>query len=343
MKPSATARKALTAVGEGRLSMEETLSRALASTSREFSTWLKQRLGRPLPAPQRVQIWSVREVDDRVADAAIRSIRKRFGRQRNITSIHWGVRRQCGRPCAENCVVVHCVAKKPRATLGKGRRLPRLVRVRVNGHRYAIPVDVQAVGALARPQSIGAVRAAAGRPVWRDRMVGPPHGTLGALVQDGQGQVRAVLSGHVAGHEGRTVLVGSGGVTIAGQVAKVVQDGDSDIAWTTPLPNPSHILTRPPALARDPTRADLRTAVTVLVTTDFRGKPTFIEGVGVSANFSGGGMAGLTALSPQVTVSGDSGSPVLDANGDLIGFVVGVIGNQTLIVPARSALNDLER
>ena len=80
--------------------------------------------------------------------------------------------------------------------------------------------------------------------------------------------------------------------------------------------------------ARDPTTVDLRTEARVLVARDFRGVISFIDDIDVAApiEFSDGvvQMRGLTALSPRViTDFGDSGAPVVDHNGDLIGFVVG--------------------
>jgi hypothetical protein len=328
--------------------MEETLRKAMSSTPREFGRWLRQTLPRRTAGPRRVQVWQVRDSPGAVAAAAVKAVRQRIRKRRNVVSVHWGVRRQHDRPCAENCVVVYCASKTPRSALQRRQRFPSSIRVKVKGRIHVVPVDVQAVGWSGVPQAVASAQPAANRRVWLDSVAGEPTGTLGALVQDSTGATRAVLSGHVAQQNGRAVFVETTpgrGIGI-GKVDAVVRDADSDVAWTTGISNASDVLTRAAASVRDPTNADLRTAVTVLVARDFRGRTSFLDGLDVQApiSFSDGvaEMRGLAALSPQVTGPGDSGAPVVDHNGDLIGFVVGAIGNRTLIVPARSACNDLE-
>jgi hypothetical protein len=344
----ASVRQALSAIEHGSLSMEEALRKAVASTPREFGQWLRQTLPQRTAGRRRVQVWRVRDYPEAIAAAAVKAVRQKVGKRRTVISVHWGIRRERGRPCAENCVVIHCAYKAPTSALRKRQRFPSSVRVKVRGRTHIVPVDVQGVGWSGLPQAIASAQPAANRRVWMDAVAGEPVGTLGALVRDSTGATRAVLSGHVALKKGRGVFVETTpnqGVAI-GKVDAVVRDADSDVAWTTAIANASDVLTRAPASIRNPTNADLRTAVTVLVSTDFRGRTSFLDDLGVQApiSFSDGviEMRGLAALSPQVTVPGDSGAPVLDHNGTLIGLVVGAIGNKTLIVPARSACNDLE-
>ena len=343
----ASIRDALVAIDRGHLSVEETLGKAVESTPQAFAQWLKESLRKRTLRPRRVQVWQVRDVPEAVADAAVKAVRARIGRRRMVTSVHWGVRRQRGRPRPENCVVVHC-AYKTSASAVKTRQLPRSIRVKVKGRSHVVPVDVQAVGWSGTAQAIASAQPAANRRLWMDQVVGEQNGTLGALVQDSTGATRAVLSGHVALKKGKKVFVEStpNHAIELGTVDSLVRDGDSDVAWTTPISNASDVLTRAPAPIRDPGAADLRTEVTVLVARDFRGRTAFLDDLGVRALISFSdrvvSMRGLAALSPQVTVAGDSGAPVVDHNGNLVGFVVGAIGNKTLIVPARSALNDLE-
>lgn len=338
---------ALVAVDEGRLSVEEVLGRALGSETAAFRQWLAERLTRGAAPPQRVQVWKVRDVDDAVADAAVRAMRRRYGRFAGVTSIHWGVRRKRNRVCAENGVVVHCTTKWPLKSLPRRRRLPSTIQVQVDGRQYKVPVDVRAVAPVALAQSISAVAPAASRSVWMNQATGNPTGSLGAVVRDGQGLTRAVLSGHVAVSKGQPLFVGSTVSNAApiGTVDRVVRDRDSDIAWTTPLASSARIPTLPPAGVRDLAKADVRVQVTVIVSRDFRGVTAFVEGVDVSKDvrFADGSvvnMTGLVALS-RVTEGGDSGAPVIDFNGRLVGFVVAG-SDFTFVIPAGRALNDLE-
>lgn len=344
---ASTIQAALAVVDAGRVSVEEILAVAVGRSTAEFGRWLTRRLEDDTTSPQRIQVWKVRDFDDPVAEAAVRAMRRRYGRFAGVTSIHWGVRRKRNRVCAENAVVVHCTTKWPLKSLPRRRRLPTSIRVQVNGRRYRVPVDVKAVSPVATAQAISVAAPAASRSVWMNQATGNPTGALGAVVRDGQGLPRAVLSGHVALTAGRPLFVGStaANAVAAGTVDRVIRDRDSDIAWTKPLTQAGSIPTLPPVGVRDPLNADVRTQVSVIVSRDFRGVTAFVEGVGVSKDviFADGSvvnMTGLMALS-RVTEGGDSGAPVLDFNRQLIGFVVAG-SDYTFVIPARRALNDLE-
>jgi len=266
-----------------------------------------------------------------------------------VVSIHWGVRRSKGRPCPEDCVVIYVTSKRSTDIVPKPNRFPRELRVRHQNRTYVVPIDLQAIAGVGVGQSASQVRPGANRRLWIDNVTTVHNGTLGALVRDGQQRIRAVLSGHVALTTGRQVFVESRPNTTVdlGSVEQLVRDSNSDIAWTAPIAVDPNVPTRPVSNVRDLTLADRRTAVTVLVARDFRGLTSFVDDIDVSGpiRFADGvvNMTGMVALSPQVTEPGDSGAPVIDANGALVGFVVGTLGTKTVLISARRALDDLER
>jgi hypothetical protein len=145
----------------------------------------------------------------------------------------------------------------------------------------------------------------------------------------------------------RVVATSVGGIAVPlDTVAKVVRTATVDVAWTTPASGvPATLLSTRPRQVRDPTAADVGHSATVLVPWDVAGRLVQIEDVGASAAFGLGAnqvsMRGLCAVHPAITSPGDSGSPVLDDNGVLIGFVVGSSGDRTFLVPARRAINAL--
>src|SRR5262245_42353864 len=166
---NASVRQALSAIDRGSLSVEEALRKAVASTPRAFSRWLTQELRRKTSHPHQVQVWKVRDFPEAVAQAAVKAVRTRVGKRRAVISVHWGVRRMRGRPCADNCVVVHCAAKTASSGLRKRQHFPKRIRVRVKGRAYVVPVDVQAVGWHGRPQAISSAQPAANRRLWMDQ------------------------------------------------------------------------------------------------------------------------------------------------------------------------------
>jgi hypothetical protein len=259
--------------------------------------------------------------------------------------VHWGVIRKGGRRTGSAGVVVFVHCKCPRELVSVRRRLPRSITIRVRNVRRVVRIDVQGIGfagvllnGLARPGA--AVRLALGAGAQ------PPTGTLSALVQDGQ-LLRAVLSGHVALQTGKTVT----GITVSGQsvalntVARVIRNSGVDAAWSTPGLFPQAALSMAPRAVRDPVKTDVLHSATMLVPWDVAGRVVQIDDVDARATFGQGAgqvtMRGLCAVHPSTSNPGDSGSPVLDDSGVLIGFVVGSSGDKTFLVPARRVLNAL--
>ncbi|MCB9712804.1 MAG: hypothetical protein H6712_03050 [Myxococcales bacterium] len=65
-----------------------------------------------------------------------------------------------------------------------------------------------------------------------------------------------------------------------------------------------------------------------------------IHGVDVRVRFSDGtSMRGLIELEHDLAIGGDSGAPVADVNGRLVGFVVGSNGSRTYLLPTKRGLN----
>ena len=67
---------------------------------------------------------------------------------------------------------------------------------------------------------------------------------------------------------------------------------------------------------------------------------SLIHGVDVRVRFSDGtSMRGLIELEHDLAIGGDSGAPVADVNGRLVGFVVGSNGSRTYLLPTKRGLN----
>ncbi len=280
-----------------------------------------------------------------LARRAVAAATKRFTGA-GIVSIHWGARYRRGRRTSQPCVVVFVTAKRPATQLNASRLLPPSIAVRFRNKTRHIPIDVQAVGG-AGTRHVSRLEAGLDARVNLDTPSSAPNGTLSALLTS-LDRRRAVLSGHVAQTTGRSVWgTGPDGQPISlGRVDKVINDSTMDVAWTSDPAPESDALGFAIATARDPEESDVNTEVLVLVPWDFRGIPAFIVGVNAQAVFVSGGadvtMTGLTALTGGITNPGDSGAPVVDSNRELIGFVLGIQGGRTFIVPARRAFDALE-
>ena len=281
-----------------------------------------------------------------LAQRAVAAATRRFTRFDGIVSIHWGARYKRGRRTSQPCVVVFVTAKRRATLLDANHLLPPSIAVRVRNQTRHIPIDVQGVGG-AGTRHVSRLEMGLNARVNLDTQSSTPNGTLSALLTSLDHR-RAVLSGHVALTTGRSVWAsGPDGQQVSlGRVDKVINDSTMDVAWTSDPAPESDALGLAIDTARDPDESDVNTEVLVLVPWDFRGVPAFVVGVNAGAVFVSGGvdvtMTGLTALTGGITNPGDSGAPVVDSNRELIGFVLGIQGGRTFIVPARRAFDALE-
>jgi hypothetical protein len=124
-----------------------------------------------------------------------------------------------------------------------------------------------------------------------------------------------------------------------GRVLDVVLADDA--ASCGPVPPAALALAGEPADVRDTDSNDVNTTVTVEVAWDPSGRAEQVTDVDATGYFPEGSLSGLSALASQVTTDGDSGAPVRDYAGSVIGFVVGVSGGKTMFMPGRRAINAL--
>jgi hypothetical protein len=332
----------LNAIASGKLSTEDAL-RAAMKGRRALADRLEHAAKGGLCRPT---IYKYPTYPAAVPEIAVERVKRRFGRSRNVRSVHWGVRQWHGQRTGQRAVVVHVVRKVSRARLRKERRrvIPAAVVVRHKHRRYEIPIDVQAVGpsatlhiAFVRPGHHAQIRLGVNG-----------IGALGGVVDGSGGQLFAVTAGHVARAIGTREVDcadAEAGVFALGKVkCERLNQGD-DVAVIGPIASVPRGATIAPTFARDARDADLQQRVFVLLPRAITPIESHIEGVGVSAVFGSDGqllsLVGLTSID-RVTQGGDSGAPVLDAQGSVIGFVVGADATRTFLMPARRALDAVQ-
>lgn len=315
------------AIRTGRVSLHAFVRAALRGNPR-----LRERLERALRSTTPTRRSGVAA---RRARAAVAAGRRAFGRIEGVRSVHWGLRRRGGGLSEEAGIVVVVERKSPRADLPHDQHMPSRLRFRFRGRPAQVCVDVQ-------PQvGVGRLHSGEIRPGDRGRVViGGATGTLGGFVTDG-GQIHAIVAGHVADHTGLAASAygGSGPDYDLGRVLDVVLS--DDVASCGPVPPAALALADDPAQLRDTDSNDVNTTVTVEVAWDPSGREAQVTDVDATGYFAEGPLSGLTALASQVTTDGDSGAPVRDYAGNVIGFVVGVSGGKTMLMPARRAINAL--
>ena len=332
----------LGAIESGRLSAEEAV-RAAMRGARALKEAMARAGQRRLRRPA---IYKWRAYPEAVIARAIQRVRRLTRGNRTVRSVHWGVGQRRGRRTGDIGVVVHVLAKRSRARLRRERRraLPASVTVTHHRRRYVVPVDVQAVGPPAtlhidalRPGHHGQIRVGA-----------DGIGALGAIVGARDGQTYALTAGHVAqviGTRDVQCADADAGIFAIGKVkCNRLASGD-DIAMIGPVRSVPAGAATPATFARDASDQDLQQRVFVIKPGAITAFESHIEGVGVSAVFgtSAGliSLRGLTSID-RMTAGGDSGAPVLDAQGNVVGFVVGADATRTFLMPARRALNALQ-
>ena len=325
----------------GRTSTEEALE--AARSGERAVTSLLDRIARR--QKRRPTVRRIKQLPHAVIASAVARVKRHVGRRRDVTSVHWGVRRVRGRRTNESAVVVHVKKKLPPRVLRSLQRrgMARTVRVQHRRRRYVVRIDVQAVKVPAilhtsflMPGDHGGIR------------VGGEHiGALGAIAPGGTG-LFALTAGHVAaviGSKPAECVDDEAGAFPLGRVRVNAFSRGIDIAAIGPVASvpPGAVLDA--TIVRDPVESDTHERVSIFVPGMFTPIESHIDDVGVTRTFSTAAgvitMSGLTATA-RVTDPGDSGAPALDQRGALIGFVIGGDSDHTYLLPARRALDALD-
>jgi hypothetical protein len=314
----------LQAAARGQIRFEDLLRFSLRHCP-AAGPWLSQELR----AAQRREVRPLRlpghHLEAPLLDEVLRQARRRLGRRRGLAGLSWGVKYRGGLP-GERCALIAWVEHKDRR-LAASRRLPERFEVELAGRRLSFPVDVEEVPRC-RHHLGGTARAG-------DRVrvvVGNRTGTLSALLENGQ----ALISGHVACDAGVPVtaqLVGRDPLVL-GRVAQVRRDATVDGARIDGVPPEQAGLAGPPRPLAELDASQHDVAVTALLIDGDR--TTAVNALGAPAYFEEEDvlMTGLIRLASQVTEKGDSGAPVVDQAGRLIGFVLGASNGFTMVIPA---------
>lgn len=330
------------AVENGHLSLIDAL-RVASKGSVRLTSWLRKNVDHfdrtPSRRPQRLsQLTPPPEVIAR----AVKSIRQRIGRRREVVSVHWGALFKKGLATGDAGVVVTVRTKRSRRALTPRAMLPRSLTIVQARRRYVIRLDIQPTrgpgvlhaGALqVRPGDFASVKVSGG-----------DVGTLSAIL-NGASPV-AVLSGHVGVKQGLSVTATTeGGETVSlGTIRKVVTTALVDGATASPVsPSVVDALVSQAVAVRTADDSLVSEKVFLLLRGDFNPTPSWVSDVHADTDFWYGNttktMKDLIALSPQCTAAGDSGAPVIDFNKQLIGFVLGAQAGKTFVLPAERVLN----
>lgn len=322
--------EAVAAIADGKIAIDELVARA--ATDDDVRAWLERRIARTTE-PRRMALQRRRSYDAVTIARALAEARRRF-KDRGIESVAWGTMERGGVNHGDPGVVVLVRKKLPSAHLKRGKRIPNQIAIRVRDRPISVPVDVQAVPRGHKHVGI--------RPGDLALAVGTAEtGTLSAVF-DGPNGVAALVSGHV----GRTgdafrVRLGSG-VTIAlGTVARSRNDVTIDAARIDAVnANNLSLMSRLPTSIRELGDGDLNIVLTLHLAQGGGDATASVDGTEMPASFDNSDgtrspMTGLIKLSNTVTTFGDSGAPVLDYRGRLVGFVIGSAGGHTYVIPAK--------
>lgn len=325
-------REALRALAEGRLVAEDVLRSALSGNPR-FGQWLSDQVSHSLHEDPRIpRMRRRRELSDPVRSKVLAAARRRFKRRKDVVGVSWGVKYSGGLPRESDALIVWVRDKRPPRDVRSPIKGP--LQVRVGGKDIRVALDVQEVpraekqwGSNIRPGDRAQVQV-------EDRI-----GTLSAVLETGE----VLFSGHVAQEEGSPVVAivpGRGRVQL-GPVDLCLDNTSVDGAVAGPMEaGDISFATRNSTEVRVLNQGEHNIGVKVLCIDGER--ETSIDALDVPAEFSGSPtMSDMIRLAGKVTDDGDSGAPVTDSFGNLIGFVVGASKNKTIVIPAERVLRAL--
>jgi hypothetical protein len=333
---------ALKAVEAGELSVEDVLSGG-ATRSPRFRAWLSHRLQR-VPqrygGPMRVRHHRLDAADvSQILEAA----RAKFGKHEHVLHITWGVK-TVGSHTAPTDALIFIVDEKP-ADMARGSPafIPKMFEVQTPSGRHEVATDV-------RVRAKGTKQADDARPGFHCGVnAGAKLGTLSCITSVG-GVPHAIISGHVAVTPGVVVSATSvsGTVVALGSALKVKNDQSLDAALVGPVPAAGigEVADTPTGL-RDlqdtDTHLSIRIAVnrtpgSVYASVEVASEPATFVDPNTGATHA---MDGVIRLDQAITVHGDSGAPAMDLTGQLVGFVEGVAGGRTYLIPARRVIDGI--
>lgn len=318
------ARRLLREIGQGNLSLPYLLE-----------AWAETADGRALAENELEKLQAQRRSPRRRASAnnatvrkALSVARRTIGARRGVRGVHYGVRR-VGGELSSGVAVVFAVDRKIELT-ELGRRAPIPRHIDVDGTRFRTDVVEVAKGVKCAD-----ILGSSGSAV-RARLVGQ----LSAAVVSPK-SARVFLSGHVAGGTTRDVVVTTplGHKYNLGPATCHRDDSWIDSASVDGVsPELAREIGSIPRAIQRPEPSLERLPVTVSVRRSPGIAPALITDVFLTVIFSSGPMYQLIQLHPAVTEPGDSGGPVRDLAGRLIGFVVGANSKHTFVIPAQRAL-----
>lgn len=228
-------------------------------------------------------------------------------------------------------LVAYVPMKLPLDELTEAARIPRFLEGRHAGQPYRLPIDVKPIPHAVKHASIAPGRATVGTST--------RHGLLSGAIATATGYV-VLLSGHVARAVGTRIYIRAldGSVMEIGAVASVRDDATMDAAIVRDVAAAELIgLLLDPVAVRSVSENLDTEAVSVAASNGVCA--AHVDDVGHPVTFDTGTMSRLIALLPRVTDGGDSGAPVTDAGGALIGFIVGADNDRSYAISAMEVLN----
>jgi hypothetical protein len=316
----------------------------MATRDPAFVKWLRRRLRRKKQKPAASTTLEMQGAPP----VPIGSVQKAVAHLPAV-SLHWGRKWVAGKPTRRTAAVVEVDRKRsPKWLRAHGEPvIPKTVQVTYRGKPRRVLLDVVERRRPARFHvNVDVAAPGANVPIGTS---GETLGTLGGVVTLANGHY-ALTAGHVAAIAAGAALVArwTGPPVSLGKVFRSITDGRGDAALIGPL-QPSDGLTGMETFLKDPTKADVHRRAWVLLKS---GTPRefVIDGVGLTREFTGLGgpsvqvgnlVALVTADGKTGTKKGDSGAPVLDDDGFLIGLVVGSDSTATYVSSARRSVHAL--
>ncbi len=292
------------------------------------------------------RLWRGDSVDARVAPyrppRAI-DIRRGLGKARRafrtfpgVRSVHWGIRERHGQLQGRPSIVVVVKQKKLANRVPESELLPSFFLLQVGDRCRKIYVDVQSARGLGRLHGGGRIANYVKLQAKRSGLV--------AAVVSRNGEPHALTAGHLAPVGTPATAKSIVGTTYdIGEAHASVFGLSGDAASIGPIPLEAvEYLALGRRQFRNPVVGDVGRYFFIRLPREALPIKVLVSSVGVRVPFRTGGASvevdGLCGVS-RITKRGDSGAPVTDRDGVVVGIVVGAWKNESFIMPAGRAAN----